>query len=135
MFVIYKGKNFDLNFKNKIKAVKPNKINISEIRKYYTLTCCIDQRCSNINETVLFLNKSLTFNSLLIQQSINQKRNIYFFYIIINNYKLYPKLIKIETRDKSIYDIVQTIANEMTTIIKKYPEQYLWSYKRFNVTY
>jgi lauroyl/myristoyl acyltransferase len=130
---IYKSKNFNLNFNHKIKTVKHDKINILEINKYHTLYTPIDQKCSSKNETVLFLNKYLTFHSSLIQQSIHQERDIIFYYVVINNYKLYPKLIKIETKDKSIHDIVQSIASEMTTVIKQYPEQYLWSHNRFSI--
>ena len=136
---IYKGKNFNLNFNHKIKTVKHDKINILEINKYHTLYTPIDQKSQSKSqdstEQILFLNNNVTFQSFLIELSIRQNRDIYFYYIIINNYKLYPKLIKIKTKDKSIYEIVQTIANEMTAIIKQYPEHYLWSYKRFNITY
>ena len=83
----------------------------------------------------MFLNNYVTFNSSLIKLDIRYNRDIYFYYVIIDKYKLCPKLIKIETKNKSIHDIVQSVATEMTTIIKKYPEQYLWSYKRFNVIY
>jgi lauroyl/myristoyl acyltransferase len=136
---IYKSKIFNLNFNTKIKTVKHDRINTQEINKYHTLYTPIDQKSlgksQGKTETILFLNNNITFQSFLIELSLRYNRDIYFYYVIIDRYKLYPKLIKIETRDKSIYDIVQTIANEMTTIIKKYPEQYLWSYKRFNVTY
>ena len=136
---IYKSKKFNLNFNHKIKTVKHNKINILEINKYHTLYTPIDQKSQSKSqdstEQILFLNNNVTFQSFLIELSIRQNRDIYFYYIIINNYKLYPKLIKIKTKDKSIYEIVQTIANEMTAIIKQYPEHYLWSYKRFNITY
>ena len=81
----------------------------------------------------LILNKYVTFHSYLIKLAIKQERDICFYYIIIDKYKLHPKLIKIKTKDKSIYEIVQTIANEMTAIIKQYPEQYLWSHNRFSI--
>jgi len=131
LYVIYKGK-FNLNFNTKIKTLKHNKITTPNTT-YYTVFTPIDQKCSSKNETVLFLNNYLTFHSSLIQQSIHQERDIIFYYVVINNYKLYPKLIKIETKDKSIHDIVQLIATEMTTIIKQYPEQYLWSHNRFSI--
>jgi len=136
---IYKSKIFNLNFNTKIKTVKHDRINTLELNKYYTLYTPIDQKSQGKSqgktETISFLNNNVTFHSFLIELSIRQNRDIYFYYIVIDNYTLYPNLIKIETRDKSIHDIIQTIANEMTTIIKECPEQYLWSYKRFNVTY
>ena len=131
---IYKGKNFNLNFNHKIKTVKHDKINILEINKYHTLYTPIDQKSSSKNETVLFLNKYVTFHSYLIKLAIKQERDICFYYIIIDKYKLQPKLIKIKTKDKSIHQISQSIANEMTTIIKKYPEQYFWPHNRFNIS-
>ena len=94
----------------------------------------IDQKSSSKNETVLFLNKYVTFHSYLIKLAIKQERDICFYYIIIDKYKLQPKLIKIKTKDKSIHQISQSIANEMTTIIKKYPEQYFWPHNRFNIS-
>jgi lauroyl/myristoyl acyltransferase len=42
-------------------------------------------------------------------------------------------LEKIETKDRKLKDIIQLIADKMSRIIFKNPEQYLWAYNRFNL--
>ena len=76
-----------------------------EINKYHTLYTPIDHKPKYMDETLLFINEYLTFYSYLIKLDIRQSRDIYFYYVIIDNCELYPKLIKLETKDKSIHEI------------------------------
>ena len=55
---------------------------------------------------------------------------------LIWNEKIFmiQRALKINVINKKIDEVVQEIANKMSKIIKKYPEQYLWAHNRFNIS-
>ena len=61
------------------------------------------------------------------------KRDIFIYYVHFNDqkYKLIQRFIKININNKKLEEIVQEIANKMTQIIKKNPEQKYWHFKTF----
>ena len=72
------------------------------------------------------------FQYNLIEYAIDNKRDIYFYYTLHDNKKIKVFCQKIESKNKSIDNVIQNISNEMTKIILKNPEQYLWNYNIFN---
>jgi lauroyl/myristoyl acyltransferase len=134
LYGIYKGK-FNLpHNSNKIKCVKHNKIDFTDMNNYNIIETPIDQKSSN-GIKVEFLGKEVKFHTTLIKYSILFKRNIFIYYVHFNDkkYKLIQRFIKINTNNKKLEEIVQEIASKMTNIIKNNPEQYLWLHNRFNL--
>ena len=131
---IYKGK-FTFPFKSyPIKLVKNNKIKYNDMMKYNIIATPIDQKSKG--GEVYFLNHKVSFHDSLIKYSIIEKRNIFLSYVLYDDtiFKLTQKIIKINIINKKIDEVVQEIANKMSKIIKKYPEQYLWAHNRFNIS-
>ena len=49
----------------------------------------------------------------------------------INLNSLNLQIVKIETKNKDLKDIIQLIADKMTILIINNPKQYLWFHDRF----
>ena len=133
-YAIYKGK-FTFPFKSyPIKLVKNNKIKYNDMIKYNIIATSIDQKSKG--GEVYFLNSKVSFHDSLIKYSIIDKRTIFLYCVLYNDkiFKLTPKIIKINITNKKIDEVVQEIANIISKIIKKYPEQYLWAHNRFNIS-
>ena len=133
LYIIYKGKKFNLPFNNKkIKCAKHNKVDFENSKKFDLILTPIDQKSSN-RIKVYFLGKEVKFHTTLIKYSILFKRDIFIYYVHFNDkkYKLIQRFIKINTNNKKLEEIVQEIANKMTQIIKKNPEQKYWHFKTF----
>ena len=130
---IYKGK-FDLKINNKnIVYLKHSNINLLELNKYYINCSPIDQKSDNVTGIkVNFLNNNVLFHSFLVRNAIAKKRDIYFYYCLYKSNKINVKFEKIDTINKSIDTVLQDLADRMTNIIFKNPDQYLWTYNRFN---
>lgn len=128
---IYKGKFNHINNKN-FKFFKHNMIDYTLLSKYYIITTPNDQR-SNDKTIVSFLNKQVKFHSKLVDFSLNDNRDLYFYYVDIEWNSLNTNIVKINTKDKQLIDIIQNIADMITKIILKNPDQYLWLHDRFNV--
>lgn len=132
LYGIYKGK-FEWKINNKyIVYRKHNNINLKELNKYFIVTTPIDQKSDN-KTIVKFLGQWVKFHSKLIDFSIKNNRDIYFYNVIIKNYRLELTLTKIDTKNKPLVEIVQDIAYKFTDLIKQNPEQYLWYHNRFNI--
>uniref|UniRef100_A0A6C0EK83 Lipid A biosynthesis acyltransferase n=1 Tax=viral metagenome TaxID=1070528 RepID=A0A6C0EK83_9ZZZZ len=131
VYTIYKG-NFKLDFNGILKMVQHNNINLKELGKYFTVITPIDQK-SNDKTIVKFLDQSVRFHSYLINISVRENRDIYLSFVIIKKYALELVYIKINTKDKTLEEIVQDVAYKYTDLIKQHPEQYLWSHNRFNI--
>ena len=128
---IYKSKfNFYIN-KN-IKMFQHNKINFNELKKYNIIATPIDQKSTDLPK-VNFLNQETSFHNKLAKYSLSNNRDLYFYFVKINWNSLDVTLEKIETKDRELKDIIQLTADKMTEIIFNNPEQYLWSYNRFNL--
>ena len=128
---IFKGKFNHINNKN-FKLFKHNMVDYKLLSKYFIIDTPIDQK-SNDKTIVSFLNKQVKFHSKLVDFSLNDNRNLYFYYVDIGWNSLKLNIIKINTKDKKLVDIIQNIADMMTKIILKNPDQYLWLHDRFNV--
>ena len=124
-------KRFKLKYKN-FNCFDVKNINFDELNKSHIIATPIDQK-SRSNIIVKFLNKNCNFHSTQIKYALQNNRDIYFIYVVIDNKKIINKHIKIEVKNKDLQEICQDISNKIMDIILKYPEQYLWSHNRFNI--
>ena len=130
---IFKGKfNFNKFKETNLLAVHHNKINFNILHKFLNIFTTIDHSNKKSKLEVIFLNKKYKFNYTLVNYSIENNRDIYFYYTLLINNKIENNLVKINTKNKILNDICQDIANEMNKIILKYPEQYSWNFKSIN---
>ena len=128
-FGIYKG-NFTFIFKKNINTAPHNKINIKDLYKYFCIYVAIDHKSDKANGIITrFLDKEYLFHSYLLNYSLNNNRSIYIYTVKINKYILEPNLIKIDTLNKSLEDIIHSVSNKLTKFIKENPEQYNWHFK------
>ena len=128
---IYKG-HFEWKINNKyINYIHHKKLNINIINRYSVLASPIDQKSSGIK--LDFLNKNVTFNNFLVQYAISDSREIYFYNVVFNNFKLKVNLIQINIKDKPMEEITRELAKNIENTIRKHPEQYLWAHNRFKL--
>lgn len=133
---IYKG-NFSLKSNKKIEYIKHNQINknTSDFFKKSLIITPIDQNPpSHLSSEVKFLNSKVSLHNFLIKLSMNQERDIYFAWVLFpEQNKLRLNYIKINYNEKSLNEVCQIIANKMSELIIKYPEQYFWMHDRFKL--
>jgi len=128
---IYKG-NFQWNIKNKyINLVQHKNLDLKLINKYHILASPIDQKSRGIK--LNFLNKEVTFNTFLVTYAKSDTRDIYFYNVVFQDFKLKVNLIKIEQKGKTVEEITRELAKNIETSIRKHPEQYLWTHDRFKI--
>ena len=134
--IIYKKyldleKRFKLKYKN-FNCFDVKNIDFDNLNKSHIIATPIDQK-SRSNIIVKFLNKNCNFHSTQIKYALQNNRDIYFIYVVIDNKKIINKHIKIEVKNKDLQEICQDISNKIMDVILKYPEQYLWCHNRFNI--
>jgi len=143
---IYKGyfkliyrSNFKWKINNKYINLIPNKnLDVGLINKYSILVSPIDHAINNIEFkaygiSLNFLNRKCSLNNFLIDYAVSDKRDIYFYNVIFQDFKLKVNLIKINQKDKTVEEITRELAKNIEDNIRKYPEQYFWSHLRFDV--
>ena len=126
---IYKGpKNIQIN--KKLKIFKHSNIDFDELYKNKLIATAIDQKSSDLPK-INFLNQNLKFHNKLVKYCLKKDRDIIFAYVEINLNSLNLQIVKIETKNKDLKDIIQLIADKMTILIINNPKQYLWFHDRF----
>ena len=137
---VYKSKGLPFNIKcrnNLMHFIKHNDVkkNKEILFNYNTILVPIDQKAPlHASSEVSFLNQKIRIHNYLIKKGIEKNRSIYFGWIDYpENSKYFNyNYFKIETKNKTIDEVCQSISNCISNIIRKNPEQYLWFHNRFS---